>query len=199
MVRQQMDFQREMSSTAYQRATQDMIKAGLNPGLMYGSGAAASTPQGASAEMQDPLAGISKGIETAQALRLQNSNIQYQGAQTGVASAQAGNIKQDTSNKWAQQGILENQQKLQQQDMQLKSQDLKLKQQSYETTAKMLPSMLKKAQADGDYAQINQIMGVINSGASSAGSLMSIPNVLKGMLKGKEAPLKKYDPYDLNP
>ncbi|AXH77029.1 MAG: DNA pilot protein [Microviridae sp.] len=48
----QMDFQQQMSSSAYQRASKDMQAAGLNPAMMFQSGSAASTPSGAAATTQ---------------------------------------------------------------------------------------------------------------------------------------------------
>lgn len=44
----QRQWETNMSNTAYQRAVQDMQKAGLNPALMFGTANAASTPSGAS-------------------------------------------------------------------------------------------------------------------------------------------------------
>lgn len=53
-AQEQMAFQERMSNTAYQRSTADMRAAGLNPALMFGSGAAATTPGGARSEMSTP-------------------------------------------------------------------------------------------------------------------------------------------------
>lgn len=48
----QMDFQERMSSTSYQRATEDMKLSGINPMLAYQQGGA-SSPGGAMASMED--------------------------------------------------------------------------------------------------------------------------------------------------
>lgn len=73
------DYETQMSNTAYQRASQDMQKAGLNPMMMFGSGGAASTPGSPSPSIgaqqipigvkSNPLAGVgdavSKAVSTA--------------------------------------------------------------------------------------------------------------------------------------
>nr|AVQ10193.1 minor capsid protein [Gokushovirinae environmental samples] len=56
------DFQEQMSNTAYQRASQDMKSAGLNPMMMFGSGSAASSPTGGVPNLQAPKNDVHSGM-----------------------------------------------------------------------------------------------------------------------------------------
>lgn len=85
----QMDFQKEMSNTAYQRAVKDMQAAGLNPMLAYHQGGA-HAPQGSAAtatipQFKSPLTGAAEGLNTAATL----ANIENVKAQTRKTSADA--------------------------------------------------------------------------------------------------------------
>lgn len=84
VAREQMQFQERMSSTAYQRAMEDMRAAGLNPMLAYQQGGA-STPGGAMPRVSDMVAPavssamaarrLSSEVRNMEALARQNSEI----------------------------------------------------------------------------------------------------------------------------
>jgi hypothetical protein len=125
-AQQQMDFQREMSSTSYQRGVSDMSAAGLNPMLAYSQGGA-STPGGATAQMGNEIGqATSSGWQAAQTIaqldnlesttsrtRAETERTQAETANalasyakivedTGVSSAQAANLKASTARAQAQ-------------------------------------------------------------------------------------------------
>ncbi|QXP07851.1 MAG: DNA pilot protein [Arizlama microvirus] len=87
----QMDFQREMSNTSYQRAVKDLQAAGLNPMLAYSQGGA-STPVGSQALMQNVL-----------------GNTATSGSQAYQAAAQSNNLIQQNENLKAQVQLTDNQ------------------------------------------------------------------------------------------
>lgn len=167
------DFQEDLSNTAHEREVEDLRRAGLNP-ILSASGSGASTPSGSMASMPDAGPSLAKGVESAIAVRQQNK--QFQGIDADI-----GNKNADTKNKGVENGLLREQQAATAKDVEQKTmQNSMLKQ--------TLPSMIKKAKAEGDYSELNQIMGVINSGASSANQLI---NPFKGMI---QLPIKTRKP-----
>ena len=78
LAERQMEFQRVMSSTAYQRAVADMREAGVNPILAYQQGGA-STPSGSTARVEPALA---QGVSSALAVARARADMQQVEAQT---------------------------------------------------------------------------------------------------------------------
>ncbi len=86
------DFQASMSNTSYQRAVKDMLKAGLNPALMYGSGQGASTPSGAMASMRSNPTNLSE-------LLLYKAQLEQIQSSTRLSNANAKLTEEETRGK----------------------------------------------------------------------------------------------------
>lgn len=121
MVQQQENFQERMSNSAYQRASADMQKAGLNPMMMFGSGSAASTPAGAStsitpATKTSPLAGLQSAVQSAvqssSALRTANATIDNLAAENAKIKAQTELEKAQTQTEGVRKDLVSDQSNL---------------------------------------------------------------------------------------
>lgn len=93
----QMDFQQFNSNTSYQRAVEDMKRAGLNPMLGYSQGGASvptgATSAGAKADIGNSLGA---GVSTALALKNAEANIENTQADTELKRATTENTQTTT-------------------------------------------------------------------------------------------------------
>lgn len=105
-------------------------------------------------------------MDTAIAMRQQNKDLQAKDA--GIE-----NTNSDTQNKKLTSALIENQTSASAKDIENKTMTNRLLRET-------LSAQVKKAKAEGDYSEINQLMGIINSGASSASQLL---NPFKGIIQ----------------
>ena len=97
-AKDQMNFQREMSNTAYQRAMADMSKAGINP-IMVSKIGGASTPTGAMAKTPNLGNAGSRTIQnmsTAKQMQLTDATIKKTEASTALELSKKEEIDQKT-------------------------------------------------------------------------------------------------------
>lgn len=91
IMREQMNFQERMSSTAVRRSVEDYRAAGLNPALAYDR--SASSPSGGSTQMGDAIStGITSALSAQRArqeLELQRENLRNIRASTGKLASEA--------------------------------------------------------------------------------------------------------------
>lgn len=112
-AKDQMNFQRDMSGTAYQRAVADMRKAGINP-IMASKLGGASTPTGAMAPTPDfgslPEK-ITKSMATAKQVQLLDSQIKNTQAQTNKTKSETKTIDDKNSYEFGTyEGLMKQQQ-----------------------------------------------------------------------------------------
>lgn len=166
-------FQERMRATSHQAQMADLQAAGLNPILTATGGGGAAQPGGAQAQgLEDPGSkGMAAGLSTAMGLANLEKDLDLKDAQRGLIGVQ----EKKTLSEYGLTNQLEIEAKYRTDGLKISNETSMLQQKLLRET---IPAMVKEAKAKGDYSQINQLMGVIKSGASSASDIKDLVNPL---------------------
>lgn len=163
LQREQQSWEERMSNTSYQRSTQDLLAAGLNPMLAYSQGGA-STPN-VSAARVEPEDAMGRAISSAGARAMQVAQLKNLEAQTRYTDEQATAVGiRNTIDAWdlpyAEGVAATRRSKTQEEVEQIKAaaksqiESANLSAAQAKQLEQLLPSILKKAKADATVTEL---------------------------------------------
>lgn len=173
----------EQLRKAHQYEVEDLREAGLNPILSANGGGA--TPGGLNTpSLSDTVSpAVNSGLSSAIAIKSQNADLDLKKEQTALTATQERG-QSATNSK-----IVDETMKTQAEERNIR-QDTEAKKHQTDSIYlqnKMLretmPSMIKEAKAKGDWSQVNQALGALKTGTSTASDVVDMVNPVKLKIK----------------
>lgn len=156
IAREQMDFQRDMSNTTWQRGVKDMQRAGINPMLAFSQGGA-SSPAGSAQSVDNANIGDAIG--------------------SGVTNAiEAARLKQELASADADIKVKKATERKIQEETNYVRGSAKLQALEYDPRMQEAQTRASKAIQDRDWQKVDKYMDVINKGLDMGHNAMTLAN-----------------------